>query len=116
MSFDGVEGKKFAPINEIPEFSFSDNDAKEIEKKASIFLKENKFVPVKEKVKLVDVQKTDGECKLIYENEKGIMFAAKSQKDLAEIEKERNKMPGFLGGFFNKGRSAFGEDDDRNFI
>ncbi len=97
-------------INELSELSSEDVDFQEIEKKASIFAKGAKFVPVDEAVKLVSVEKNG---KIIYEDS-GKMQLADSQLELAESKNEDQKMSGFLG-FFGKSK-AFGKKDDERFI
>lgn len=110
MTLDGIGGKNVSQFGDLPEFKFSDNEAREIEAKTSIFMKDNKFVPVKETVKLVDVKK-DG--KLIYEDGKGTLFTANSQHELSELkEKDGFKLPGFLGGIVDKAKSMFGTEEN----
>lgn len=106
MSFNPIDDNKPAmgamaagKMNELPEIDLAEIDFKEIEKKASIFVKDTKFVPVDEQVKLVSVEKNG---KLIYEDE-GRMQLANSQLDLAEMKNEDDTLiKGFLGGFFGK--------------
>lgn len=107
MTLDGVNNKRLPNLNEIPEFKFSEADAKEAEKRINIFMKDAKFIPLEgdKTVKLVDVGK-DG--KIVYENNEGSVFTAKNQQDLAaQTAKDGFKMSGFLDGFFNKSKSVF---------
>lgn len=116
MSFNPIDDKKPAPgvkpmekISEIPELDLADIDFKEIEKKASIFVKDTKFVPVDEEVKLVSVEKNG---KIIYEDD-GKMQLANSQAELAEMKNEEDfNLPGLLGGFFGKSKSMFNKKDN----
>ncbi len=95
-------------VNDLPEFDLADIDFKEIEKKASIFVKDTKFVEVDETVKLVDVAKNG---KIIYEDNNG-MKLADSQLDLAEtMTEDDNAIKGFLGGFFGKSKSMFNKNN-----
>lgn len=119
MSFNPIDDNKPAmgamaagKMNELPEIDLAEIDFKEIEKKASIFVKDTKFVPVDEQVKLVSVEKNG---KLIYEDECRMQLA-NSQLDLAEMKNEDDTLiKGFLGGFFGKSKSMFDKKDD-NFI
>lgn len=109
MALDGLGGKNIGKIGDLPEFGFSEFDFKEVEQRASIFIKGNNFFPVNETVKLVDVQK-DG--KLVYEDGNGEVFTANSQHELAELhERDTFKMPGFFGGIVDKAKSIFSTDD-----
>ena len=65
MSFDPIDNSKNIPgakpadmPADLPEFTLADIDFEAIERKASIFVKDTKFVPVDEQVKLVSVEKT----------------------------------------------------------
>lgn len=116
MSFNPIDDKKPVPgvkpverISEIPELDLADVDFKEIEKKASIFVKDTKFVPVDEEVKLVSVEKNG---KIIYEDD-GKMQLANSQAELAEMKNEDDlNFTGLLGGFFGKSKSMFNKKDN----
>ena len=97
-------------INELTELNLEDVDFQAIEQKASIFIKDAKFVPVEESVKLISVEKNG---KIIYEND-GKMQLAESQLELAESKNDEPKISGFLG-FFGKSK-IFGRKDDDKFI
>lgn len=116
MSFNPDSGKiagvdSVTPVekfNDLTEFSLDDVDFKEIEERASIFVREAKFSPIDKQVKLVSVEE-DG--KLIYEDE-GRRQLAQSQYDLAEGKNYKPEELGLLG-FFGKSKIFGKKDDDR---
>ena len=118
MSFNPDSGKiagveaitPIEKINDLTEFSLDDVDFKEIEERASIFVREAKFLPTDSTVKLVSVEE-DG--KLIYEND-GRRQLANSQYDLAEGKEYKPEALGLLG-FFGKSK-IFGKKDDNQFV
>ena len=114
MSFDPIDNSKNIPgakpadmSTDLPEFALADIDFAAIEIKASIFVKDTKFVPVDEQVKLVSVEKNG----IIYEDE-GKMQLANSQTELAETKLDEDfNITGFFGGFFGK-KSMFNKKND----
>ena len=114
MSFDPIDNSKNIPgakpadmPSDLPEFTLADIDFAAIEKKASIFVKDTKFVPVDEQVKLVSVEKNG----IIYEDE-GKMQLANSQTELAENKLDEDfNITGFFSGFFGK-KSMFNKKND----
>ena len=113
MSIDPIDNKSVSGFNpadqntELPEFGLAEIDFEAIEKKASIFVKDTKFVPVDEQVKLVNVKKNG----IIYD-ENGKMQLANSQTELAENKLDDDfNLSGFFGGFFGK-KSMFSKKQD----
>ena len=83
---------------------------RKLKKKASIFVKDAKFTPVDEAVKLVSVEKNG---KIIYEDQ-GRMQLVESQQDLAQLKNDTPLTSGLLG-FFGKSKT-FGKKDDDRFV
>ncbi len=101
MSINPIDDKKNVTLDksaDLPEFGLADIDFEAIEQKASIFVKDTKFVPVDEQVKLVSVEKNG----IIYEDD-GKMQLVNSQTELAENKLDDDfNLSGFFGGFLGK--------------
>lgn len=101
MSINPIDDKKNVTLDksaDLPEFGLADIDFEAIEQKASIFVKDTKFVPVDEQVKLVSVEKNG----IIYEDD-GKMQLVNSQTELAENKLDDDfNLSGFFGGFLGR--------------